>query len=281
MGLIGGRMWEKVLTLPINKWPGVLDRLIQSFEEKHLQIFFHDLEVQEYFEQKKWGGVVEEPICSTVNCLPDYFLLIDSNVGTNKGNFYLKRRFQKETMIDKDGQAISEILVTLENTSPTNNWPAGPYKTYLRFVVPYESKLYQVKIDGKIASFSAQTETEKPTLKPGELEIDIATEEASFRSGPGKTSFGLFLEVPIKTKKEIDLLYKLPQRINLTEPTSRYQLLFQKQAGTGYDPTVVAVSYPQFLRPQKITPETALKGNLIKYTYDLSVNREILIDFIK
>lgn len=281
LAIIGGHLWEKMLTLPIYQYPGLIEAILQGLEERHIQVFMHDPYIEPTIVKNGWGGVLRPTGCKAENCVADYFLLVDGNLGANKANYYLKRRLQKEVSIEKDGQILSEIIVTLENTSPTNIWPAGAYKTYLRAVVPRESKLLQVKIDGKISTFSAHTEGEPFTAKPGEIEVDVATESATPLTATPKVSFGLFLEVPIKTSRTVGLLYKLPQKLNPSVSRGRYELLLQKQAGTGYDPSVVTITFPQFLKYQKSTPEMTVQGQLAKYTTDLSVDREIFLDLTK
>ena len=279
LGIVGLHLWEKILTLPTHQWPGLLGATLQGLEEKHMQIFTHDQLFEETVIRKGWSGAVRTKTCEEINCVSDYFLLIDSNLGANKANYYLKRKLQKELSIEKDGQVFSEAIITLENNSPTNTWPEGTYKTYLRTVVPKESKLLQIKIDGKIASFSARLEGEPVTSKSGEVEVDIATESATPLTAATKTSFGFFLEVPIKTSRVISLLYKLPQKFSFTQPQSRYELLFQKQAGTGYDPATITIAFPQFLKIEKSTPETVMQDQLLKYSTDLSVDRELFAEF--
>lgn len=279
LGIVGGHLWEKILTLPTHQWPRLIGAMLQGLEEKHMQIFIHDQFLQETVVREGWSGAVRATACKETNCVSDYLLLVDSNLGANRANHYLKRKLQKELSIEKDGQIFSEAIITLENNSPTNIWPGGIYKTYLRAVVPKESKLLQLKIDGKIASFSAHIEGGPSTSKPGEVEVDIATESATPLIAATKTSFGFFLEVPIKTSRVVSLLYKLPQKLNFTQPQSRYELLFQKQAGTGYDPATITIAFPQFLKIEKSTPETVTQDQLIKYSTDLSIDREFFVEF--
>ena len=229
------------------KWLGIGKAIWQSLEEKQILISLDDENAQKVFSRYHWDGSIREA--------PDYLMVVESNFGVNKVNYFLKRNFNWEIEI---GEEIEEKLtIVYRNDSPGQTWPGGNYKNYLRVYTPLKSQLLEVKID--------------------EENLDLA--KVDIFSSSGKTVFAFLVEVPVGVEKRISLKYKVPFKLENIIPS--YSLLFQKQPGMEKDPLRVFISYPSFLKARGMTAEALTGPQAILYNTDLSRDRDFMVEFTK
>lgn len=281
MGVIFKTIWDNTSSLSNKQLNNLIEGILQGLIEKHIQIFMHDTNVQDYLYQNNFDGRLRTVACGKTECISDYLQIVDSNVGANKTNYYIKKSIQKVVNIENNNEILSEVILTMNNSSEVNVWPQGKYKTYLKTILPFESKILQLKIDGKIASFSAQREYETPVNGNNMFNIDVATESATPAVDMPKTSFGFYVEIPIKTTKTVSILYKLPIKISSQAKKIQYQLLLQKQAGVGYDPVIFSLSYPENFNVLKNSQEVILRKNQAILNTNLSKDRVFFIEWDK
>jgi len=229
-------------------WLKIARAVWESLEEKQVLVFFNDQQVQAIFKEFNWDGAIRKA--------PDYLLVVDSNFGVNKVNYFLKRNLRYEVEL-KEEESQAKLTIDYQNNSPSQVWPGGVYRNYLRVYTPLGSKLLKVKINGQ-------------TVDLNQIEIS-----SSFQ----KTVFAFFLEVPVQERKIISFEYQLPLKIN--QPKFSYSLLWQKQSGTDKDPLSVLVSFPSSFQVVNIFPDALTGPQTILYNTDLSKDRVFKIDFIK
>ena len=247
LGSLASQIFQKLNQT--EDWLGLGRALFESLEEKQLLISLDDERVMKVISQYHWDGRIREA--------PDYLMVVESNFGVNKVNYFLERKFSHEVEL---GETIEEKLtINYQNNSPSQVWPGGVYKNYLRIYTPLGSQLLE-----------------------GPSQVDVA-------SASGKTVFGFLVEVPIGEEKEVSLRYKVPFKLeDLTayfehqrETSYAYSLLFQKQSGMGKDPLNVLVSYPSSLKVTKISPNALTGPQAILYNTNLLKDRVFFVEFTR
>lgn len=190
--------------------PKLLPALYSSAQESQVLLSFKDLEAARVFRGLGWDGSLLSPECpppfSTGTCATDTVMQVEANVGVNKANQYLTRTVQHDVTIGNEAVAHSRTI-TFTNTSQSNAWPQGAYKTYLRLFVSPNASFTSVSIDGQIVPFELVTQTMEN----------------------GKAVFGVLVNVPVQSTVNVELAYQVP----LPSGWNSYALFEQKQSGTG------------------------------------------------
>jgi hypothetical protein len=215
--------------------------LFAALEQKEIIFYFDDAEVQRAVAGLNWGGNIREyqPRMSLVAAFPDYLFINEANVGVNKANFFLQRKIDHQINLNRDGRVEEKLTIAYENQSPSNDWPAGAYKTYLRLYLPQETKVTSILI----------TDSQNSSLwVPFDWRyFDISEEH-------GKALFGFFFEVPIKTKRVIEIKYELAQTMDFSKRLNAYLLLVQKQPGAHPSDYTLNFVYPENFVPVRVIP---------------------------
>lgn len=254
-------------------------KLDQSAKEKHLQISSFDNNLNILFEDLGISGKMENDSCLPADsCVKSTLALVENNYGANKANYFLKRNIKRTTLIYKEGEIREKIVINYQNNSPTDTWPGGNYKNYLKFYVPLGSKFISLDLeDNKKATVSAVLTAQ--TLKDLPKDEFLVYES----SESGKTVWGVLVNVPIKKEKKVELFYELPQKINFISKNPILKIYQEKQSGTEKDSFELAVGYPAFLKVNSVnnqeTSGVLVKPQIISYNTDLSVSRSLNINF--
>lgn len=192
------------------KWLAIAQALYQSLKSKDLLIALNNQEAAKILANLGWDGSLRRVKCKTEvgNCLIDYLMIVESNFGINKANYFVKRSLTHQINFDSEGRVKETLRIDYHNQSQSEIFPAGKYKNYLRILTPKGTRLQKVLIDGK------ELEEEK-----------IDETEISER-----TVFGFLVEVPIQTKRTVEISYRLAEKLAISSG-NRYLLYLQKQPG--------------------------------------------------
>lgn len=138
------------------------------------------------------------------------FYLIDSNVGVNKVDAWIERKVSYKVTLD-NARAQGEINLAYLNKSPSNDWPAGVYKNYVRIYLPKDalvssvSSQYQIVESGKwqVVGILSQVLPQKPVV------ITLKYSSAL----PSTTSFVYRLDIPNQpgTVRKLDVSINYPK----------------------------------------------------------------------
>ena len=182
----------------------------KSLDEKNILIYLNDGTGQNKIEHLGWGGRIFSVNCLSreENCLADYLYLVDSNLGVNKANFFIKKSANIRKKINKEGQIETELEISMENQGSSAYLQGGVYTDYLRIIVPRGSRLVSANLSGR--------EIEKSSIESSDYQTD-------------KTSFGMLLKIPELKLSRLFLtfLQMNPVKNNIRE----YQFYMQKQPG--------------------------------------------------
>ena len=249
-------LMTKIFEVKENKLPQLLGVLSKGLVEKHLLLQFDNNDMSDVSGSKNWNGAVSVAPDS------DYLYVVDSNLGANKANYYVKRTVSLETeMKDRDGLMGSTLTVRYLHTGTSNNFPGGVYKNYLRVLVPKGSKL--------IKAMSVNANSDKGA--------DITTQIKELEEA-GKTEFATNLEVPTGKAVTIIINYTLPTDLALTTDKNAYSLIVQKQPGTKGDNFTLTFHSP-FGRDLVLPQEIERIGDRARFDGPLTTDKVFTFGF--
>lgn len=247
LGSLAKAILERIKQAKPGELSGVAGALFSSLEEKEMLLYSNDLAVESVLAGLNWDGSIRSylPKSGSDSVFADYFYLNEANIGVNKANYFVQRKIDHQIAIKDTGKVEEKLTVTYENQSPSENWPAGDYKNYLRLFLKKEAKLTSV--------FISDPKNSGLWLPFDGKYIDSAEEH-------GKAVYGFLVEVPIKSKMKIEINYELSDSLDLSKRLTSYLLLAQKQSGAHLSDYSLTVSYPGNFVPLRVIP-SAVVGN--------------------
>jgi len=226
--------------------------------EKHLLFYFEDPKLESFIAEKNFGGTLSEIMVKDKVPQSDYLLVVDSNVGANKSNRFLKREISYNPTVQRDGNIKTVLKISYQNNSPAETWPGGTYKNYLRIIVPAGSVLEKAQ-DGE----------------------KIITEEVKSETSSDKQIFAVQIEVGVGQEKEVTFEYSLPTVLAFDQGRANYQLAVQKQPGTENDKLTVNLSFPSYMTPQLAQPKAKVAEQNLKFESQLSSDQNFRVAFTR
>jgi len=238
----------------------VITGIKKSLDEKQLVVFIDNQEIQSIFESLFWSGRVIKPQCinDNQNCLNDYIMPIDANLGINKANFFVSRLITLKTNFNDYGQINHSLSVVFKNESQSDVFPGGSYKNYFQVYIPQNTTIQSITKNGVLVD---------------QKEIDNQFGDDWFRV------IGIFFEVKPKSSTEIKINYQLTNRFKNGQGT--YQLVVQKQIGSANNDFVseIYLTKKYSLISQNFIP--LVKDNQILYNTYLSTDKIFFVELVK
>ena len=240
---------------------GLISILDESLSGKHLMLSFDNPNLASYIKTKGWDAPLP-PTSFNVGddsiATRDFLALSEANLGANKVNRFLDRQISYEMTIGRDADLVAKLKITYTNNSPAETWPAGKYVNFLRVYVPFAASLFEYQ-NGQDRDLQ-------------NVAVDLQN---------NLTVFSTYVEVPIKSTKEVIFTYRIPKNIKL-ETTPMYHLYVQKQPGTGQDPFEFKFNLPAYLAVKSINGENDQEGRQnLEIKTDLSTDRQFQIEVTK
>ena len=208
----------------------VLNGVTSALNERAIQIWLANPEAAALMAQHGWDGGL------TPEAEADFVALVDMNMGYNKVNALLARTLAHRVEWPAGPDAPAQATVTVTYRHPANGvdevcTPSTDFSTiasytelmercyfgYVRLFVPGGSEL--LALEG--------VQAESVVAQPGER---------------GTMSFGGYFSMQPGTEHIVTFTYTLPAEITL----ENYQLVMQRQAGTGPLPVTIAVDDTAF-----------------------------------
>jgi hypothetical protein len=257
----------------------LLQKVGEAIQEKHLIFSFPQPNVQQLFTVNNLSAAIWDGSKRGDNGFLDFLSLSEANLGTNKGNFYLKRSVEQKATITEQGSLQETVSITYQNTSTKQSPYGGDYKNYLRFILPQGAELQEVQInDLPVATTAAITDsnlyTRKNFLPPTELEVE---RNEDF----GKNIYGFLVVVPMSQTKKVSISYAIPQTIEPERSVLNYDLKVLKQPGVQSDPYTFSLVYPNTFQLLTSSVSLADVGGKLLYTGNLQTDQSIQISLTK
>jgi len=250
---------DHLATQDATTWARLAQALHRGLEERHLQIWALSSETaQGDLLRAGWAGAL-------LDAPGDYAMVVDANVGFNKVDRRIERRYEY-ALSAALGDPVVALTLTYTNTSTVRldgcvheprvldsyeELTQQCYWNYVRVLTPQDASLVEVR----------------GTTYP----LDRFAEA-------GRLSFGTLLVVPPGETRSLTLIYRLPrERIVCSRRLCTYSLDVQKQAGTVAVPLRVTTDVK--LRAASVSGERPLRGPLSEIDTDLRVDRHIRLEW--
>jgi hypothetical protein len=232
----------RLMSLPPSKLFTTLQVLSSACDRRTLQAYFHDPEAQALVSHYRCGGEVQ-PLTG------DGIMLVDSNVGGNKDDFWLQRRYALRIELNTDGSAQHTLHIHYSGLTPhgvelTKYWG---YTGWLRIYLPASSSL--------VTSSGAQFEE---------------------TSDLGRHVLQGWVYVPFYKSLDVTVVYRVGAA-DMHASNGHLDLIWQKQAGRPADVASVEVTPPA---GWKLTSAQVGKAQLPDpLSTDLSIDRAFAFTF--
>lgn len=234
----------------------LLDMITKSLNEKQIVLYFDDPEIQAVFDQQYWSGKMIQPVCTSnsKNCIVDYLMPVEANLGVNKANFYINRVVTLNVSIDSKGKIKNRFIMQLTNESPKDTFPGGVYRNYLQVYLPANVHIKQITKNGTLVEQYDKNERQH-------------------------TSVGFLVEIQPQASSEIVIDYELNSV--LEKGKGVYQLIVQKQIGSGnYDFSFsLSLGNGVYTVNQNFSP--LVKENTIHYNTSIKTDKIFFVELLK
>lgn len=249
---ISKKFVEKLFKLSKKEKIKVFKSINNGLEEKHIQIFLHDIKVQREISDVGWDGAVLTPTCLN-NCMSDWLGVVEADF--SEGGF-IERKIELELLFE-EGVVKRELLILLKNEIG-QSFEDNENKLYIRVLAPAESSFSPIVISD---------EESKKIITPEIFEVS------------GRKEAGIFFELGLGKTKSLLFSWESPTNIDFGKE-GEYRLYWRKQAGTIKDPIKVKFIFPKEVKNLTIEGLTLSPGlgyNPEDYT---QFNAELSRDFV-
>lgn len=251
------QLFNKLFFVPNQNWPAIVRSLSKSLAQKHISVYLNDPKLFSYVVSQNWQASLPRVADPTEGQTSDLLVPVEANVGANKANFYIDRKYNLETVIGKEGDIRHRLKITYTNRSPADTFPAGSYKNRMRIYLPFGTRLFRVLWG----------------------DVDITKNVTTF-ADYGRSAISFLTELPAKESKDLIVDYTFPTALSFKDGKALYQLDIIKQAGTLKDSFAWKLSYPI---NYKITSKAGSKDAPQSLTIetDLSTDKSLEVEFSK
>lgn len=230
----------------------LLSELYEAMQQKEIQIYFNDKQVEEKFASYGWTGSLEK-----TNSNQDFLMVVNTNMQGQKSDAKIEQKIEHQVEVKEDGSVIDTVVVHRAHSGEPGELFYGVSNVnYLRVYVPQGSEL----LEAGGFTFPPESAFHVPEnnyiddqyLMNVEKEVSIHTGTGTrITEEFGKTVFGNWVITPAGSTTDVYFVYKLPFKvfdstIHETQTVlaslknvlgvnsgigSSYSLLTQKQSG--------------------------------------------------
>ena len=254
---LGSVMNQMMLNLQDASYPELFSMMQKSLNEKQIVMYSEDPKLQALLEQNYWAGQTLTPKCNlddSINCVLDFAFSYDANLGVNKANFFVKRPTKLAVSINGNGEIKNTLTVKFINNSYPDVFPGGSYKNYTQLMLPPNTRIETVTVDGVNLERFDETNFNYKTV-------------------------GFLLTVPPQSSSTVEIAYELPTTIIAGDGV--YQLIVQKQIGSPNYDFNLEFSFPDNLTIKNKNFSPLVKENNIHYNTSVSSDKIFVIEFSK
>ncbi len=252
------QLFNKIFYLSKQNWPGIIQAVGQSLEQKQMMVYLGDPLLFSYALSENWGGVLPRGSAKVEGTTKDFISIVEANFGANKANYYLERKVNLETIIGKEGDVSHKLVINYKNKSSANVFPGGRYKNRFKIYLPLGSKLNKFLYG----------------------EADLTGQAVSF-TDYGRTGYSVLLELAPEEQKNVVIEYTLNDKLSFKDNQAVYRLDFIKQSGWLSDSLEWKLNYPLNMFVQNGGENSSRAEQQLNFTSDLSTDRAFQITFTK
>jgi hypothetical protein len=244
---------DRITHLPFSDRVKFMSALINSLAQRQLLIAPLDPQAAALVAGERWDGGLAHPAA-------DFLAVREANLGINQVNFFVRRNLHYRLRAFKENNLIATLLLNYDNTSPSDAWPAGAYKNYLRLYLPLGAQIQQVSVNDQSLPLT---------------ELSLSVEHA-------RSVVGFLVTVPAREQRTVEVTYKLPFELSFDDQNrAAYSLFIAKQSGTDADPLTVNLTLPPYIQVVRTTPVREPLPGAITFLTDLATDRLFTIELAK
>lgn len=258
IGDLASIMLNKIKDLDVTSFLKILDYGRQGLNQKDLQLYFTDEDLEKTVLALNWGGEMKRAD-------KDYLMVVDSNLGGGKTDGVIKEKIDLKVEVRTDGRLMNTLTITREHQGLPGAMFTGVNNVdYLRVYVPKGSRL--LSANGFSIPDSSLFELpggdwknhSEITAIEGTATVDQNSGTVISEEG-GKTSFGNWVQTKPGESSVAAFVYELPfslapKKKNFLQTVKNkigfnqaetYSLLIQKQSGALDRTTTVSLVAPE------------------------------------
>lgn len=244
------QMFNKIFYLSKQNWPAIIQAISKSLKEKHILVYLEDPSLFSYLSSSNWSGVFPRQGEAREGESRDFLAVIESNMGANKANYFLQRKYTVDTSFTKEGKIMHRLKVSYKNSSPSEIFPAGIYKNRIKIYTPLGSKLTKALLG----------------------ETDITSQFVGF-SDYGRSAFSSLIQITPKEAKTLIFEYELSEPLAFKDNLSIYTMEIFKQPGTMSDPLDFILTYPINFKLEEKPGEGSSGVQEVKIVTDMQTDK--------
>jgi hypothetical protein len=216
----GEAVLDRILSAPLSEDSQLAAALVRGAREKHIVMSFNDPALMAQADAAGVTGRVTDPAS-------DALQVVDANVGGNKADLFVGRRYDLVANVGADGQVQDTLTLTYSNLAQSSpnlaslvTQYAGEYRDYVRVYLP------------ETASLGAMT------LRLGTTSSSVSPESVDFELH--RAAVGYLLVVPAGQTLTLTIAYAGPFVDAGTQP-AQYTLAWAKEIGAPGWPVSITV----------------------------------------
>ena len=248
----------------------------EALKNRTIQMYFTDPEAQQLSRQFVWAGnLPSKVLCQNEQtpCVFDYNAMIESNLGVNKANYYVKREDTRDITVTEGGKITETISRSFTNTA-NGQVGSGVYKNYMRMYVPSDAHITNFTINGIAVPAKPSKKNVAIRYPFGELDTTM----------PNFSVIAVAFTLAEGEKTTVSLSYEYT---NVQTDNGKFLMLSvfnQKQSGIDQVPTIIRIRYPitwKLTGEGKTTGIALANEGYLEYNSTMSEDADIQIRFIK
>ncbi len=259
LSTVANSLFAKLPSLGAGEGIKMVEALTTSIAEKNTLVSLSNASADHVFATLGWNGAVTDLPCPVPdNCAKDYAMVVDSNFGVNKANYFLRRSLDMVITFDKNLVVGHTLKINYQNTSTSTAWPSGAYKNYSRIYLPLGATLNHLKIGDRL----------------------IESKDYTLTMEHNKLVLGFLANIPVNSTVTVEVDYSTPQLPQTPDLT--YTWYWQKQPGTSSrDQLTVYLNHPLYLKPLIISPSAQLETQQLKFNFTNDTDHRVTVKFQK
>lgn len=254
--------------------PALLRVVSLALTAGDIQFWFPEGQAQAIARQAGWTGDIARSVpCETSlpPCTLERVAIVESNMGVNKVNSYIKRSVKTRVDLDEDGTVNGAIAITYQNTSTDDATISGggTYLAHLRAFLPPDAMVLSALLDG--------VEIPGKSSKRSERTIPYRDTDETTN---GSTVAGVAFTVPPGREQTITITYRRGTPLTFVGNESTLVFLIRKQPGTTDTTLDATIGYPVGWRSDVATG-TFANTREVRYNTTLDQTKTFTVKFTK
>jgi len=291
---------NKLLSSDQGQMISLLNLFLASLNEKEIQFYFNDYDLEKFVNQNNWGGKIKDT-------KSDYLDIVSTNIAGEKTDAKIQQNAILKVNVQPDGSIINNLTITKTHSGLANEPFYGvPNLDYMRIYAPKGSEFLSAEGFEAMPTEFFLDDTNNYVKDPDVSLIEMTKtidplSNTEILNEESKTVFANWFKVEPGGTKTATISYKLPFKLNLNAPKSNvwltlkkdigladdltpanqtYSLLWQKQSGKANFNIHVELNLPQALNYQYVSPNFNRKDTQnFNYTTELDTDKIMALIF--